>query len=49
MPNPACTDLLMYNFIGRLMAGAIQSAESLAVRWPPFVWKKIARFPVRTQ
>jgi E3 ubiquitin-protein ligase HERC1 len=46
MPNPGCTDFLMYQFIGRLMAGAIQSAESLAVRWPPFVWKKIARFPV---
>ena len=48
MPNPGCTDFLMYQFIGRLMAGAIQSAESLAVRWPPFVWKKIARFPVRS-
>ena len=46
MPNPSCTDWQMYHFLGRLMAGAIQSAESLVVRWPPFVWKKIARYPV---
>ena len=46
MPSPGCTNYAQYEFVGRLMAAAIQSDESIVLQFPPFVWKKIARFPV---
>lgn len=45
MPNPDCVSFDRYEFVGQLMAGAIQTMETIAVKWPGFVWKKIARFP----
>ena len=41
MPNPACEQLDKFEFVGRLMAAAIQSDENIVVNWPPFVWKKV--------
>ena len=35
----------MYRFVGRLMGAAIQSAESVVLNFPPFIWKKIAHYP----
>jgi hypothetical protein len=35
----------MYEFVGRLMAGAIQSDEHIVVPLPPYVWRKIAGAP----
>jgi hypothetical protein len=37
MPNPACTDFERFEFVGRLMSGAIQSQESLGVRGRPAI------------
>ena len=49
MPNPACENFQMYEFVGRLMAGAIQSDENIVVSLPPFVWRKIAGAPCTAQ
>jgi hypothetical protein len=40
-PNPSCTNFEMYEWVGRLCAGAILSEESLLLRFPPLVWKLI--------
>ena len=45
MPNPDCHNLPMFDFVGRLMAGAIQSEGSIVVPFPPFIWRKFAGAP----
>ena len=45
MPNPACHNLQMFEFVGRLMAGAIQSDENIVVPFPPYIWRKFAGAP----
>eukprot|EP01047_Picozoa_sp_COSAG01_P008865 COSAG01_NODE_357_length_18296_cov_18.974615_10_plen_661_part_00 len=49
MPNPGCEDFNMYAFVGRLMAGAIQSEENIVVSLSPFIWRKIAGAPCTVQ
>lgn len=46
MPSPGCTNYAQYEFVGRLAAAAIQCDENIVLQFPPFVWKKIAHFPV---
>ena len=46
MPSPGCTNYAQYEFVGRLAAAAIQCDENVVLQFPPFVWKKIAHFPV---
>lgn len=41
-----CANFAQYEFVGRLAAAAIQSDENVVLQFPPFVWKKIAHFPV---
>ena len=41
-----CANYAQYEFVGRLAAAAIQSDENIVLQFPPFVWKKIAHFPV---
>lgn len=38
MPNPSCKRFDLYEFVGRLMAGAIQTDENIVVQLSPFVW-----------
>lgn len=38
--------LSMYNFVGRLMGGAIRSGEPLSLFFPPMVWKQLAHLPL---
>lgn len=38
--------LSMYNFVGRLMGGAMRSSEPLSLFFPPLVWKRLAHMPV---
>eukprot|EP01052_Picozoa_sp_SAG31_P015585 SAG31_NODE_1006_length_10432_cov_3.272718_2_plen_538_part_00 len=49
MPNPDCLFFDQYEFVGQLMAAAIQSQESVVVKWPTFVWKTIAHFPCKLE
>ena len=42
IPNPECQAMEQYEFMGRLMAAAILSDESLPLQLPPMVWKQIA-------
>lgn len=42
IPNPDCQAMEQYEFVGRLMAAAILSDESLPLQLPPMVWKQIA-------
>ena len=44
MPNPGCVDFAQFEFVGRLMAGAIQTQENIVVAWPPFVWQLLAGY-----
>ena len=46
MPSPSCRDTRKYEWLGRLMSAAIQSDENIVVSFPPYVWKKIAHYPV---
>eukprot|EP01065_Artemidia_motanka_P041975 TRINITY_DN5535_c0_g3_i1.p1 TRINITY_DN5535_c0_g3~~TRINITY_DN5535_c0_g3_i1.p1 ORF type:complete len:2316 (+),score=648.89 TRINITY_DN5535_c0_g3_i1:54-7001(+) len=49
VPRPsACTDvhLRQYEFLGRLMGGALRSNEPLSLYLPPLVWKGIAGHPL---
>lgn len=39
IPNPACTNFELYEWVGRLCAASILSEESLVLRFPPLVWK----------
>jgi hypothetical protein len=42
MPNPACCRFDLYEFVGRLMVGAIHTDENLVLNLSPFVWRKIS-------
>eukprot|EP00656_Telonema_subtile_P005025 TRINITY_DN12284_c0_g1_i1.p1 TRINITY_DN12284_c0_g1~~TRINITY_DN12284_c0_g1_i1.p1 ORF type:complete len:1939 (+),score=482.72 TRINITY_DN12284_c0_g1_i1:116-5932(+) len=42
VPNPECQAMEQYEFMGRLMAAAILSDESLPLRLPPIIWKQLA-------
>lgn len=44
MPNPSCQRYSQFEFVGRLMAGAIQTEENVVAYWPPFVWKLLSGF-----
>jgi hypothetical protein len=48
MPNPACDNYEMFEFVGRLMAGAVQSEENIVVLLSPFIWRRIAGAPCTT-
>ena len=39
LPNPACSDFDVYEWVGRLCAASILSDESLVLKLPPLVWK----------
>ena len=41
LPNPACDDLGMYTFIGRLMGMAIRTRTYLELDLPSLVWKPL--------
>ncbi len=38
--------LSMFNFVGRLMGGAMRSNEPLSLFFPPLIWKRLAHIPV---
>ena len=42
MPNPGCRRFDLYEFVGRLMVGAIHTDENLVLQLSPFVWRKIS-------
>jgi E3 ubiquitin-protein ligase HECTD3 len=45
MPNPSCQRFELFEFVGRLMAGAIQTDENIVVQLSPFVWRRIGGAP----
>jgi len=45
LPNPLCTNFEQFEFLGRLMAGCILSAERVVINMPAFYWKQLAGVP----
>merc|ERR1712023_600007 len=45
MPSPTCFNYEMYEFVGRMMTGAILSEENIVVNLAPFFWQKIGGAP----
>eukprot|EP00658_Telonema_sp_P-2_P042287 TRINITY_DN30343_c0_g1_i1.p1 TRINITY_DN30343_c0_g1~~TRINITY_DN30343_c0_g1_i1.p1 ORF type:complete len:413 (+),score=89.44 TRINITY_DN30343_c0_g1_i1:45-1283(+) len=49
LPNPDCQAFEQFEFVGRLMAAAVLSDESLPLRLPPIVWKQISGMHISEQ
>lgn len=41
VPNPSCTLLSQFEFIGKLMGAMVRSQETLILSLPQFVWKQL--------
>ncbi|XP_028406216.1 uncharacterized protein LOC114528733 isoform X2 [Dendronephthya gigantea] len=39
IPNPSCKNMKVFHWLGRLMGAAYRSDETLALYFPPYVWK----------
>ena len=46
IPNPGCTNLAQYAFIGQLMGAMFRSQEFLVLSLPQFFWKQLVGEPV---
>ena len=46
VPDPGCSESVLYQFVGQLMGAMFRSQESLVLSLPQFLWKQLVGEPV---